>query len=445
VTSHWVNDDNAVLLTDLYELAMLQAYFLQGMNETAVFDFYIRRLPEDRNYLVACGLDDVLHYLETLRFSEPHLDYLRSLDRFSPAFIDHLAGFRFTGEVWAVPEGTVVFANEPILEIIAPIPEAQLVETFVMNQLHIATMAASKAARVVTAARGRTVVDFGLRRMHGADAGVKAARAFYVAGVDATSNVLAGEMYGIPLSGTMAHSYVQAHDSEYESFRNFLRAAPDATVLVDTYDTLEGVRQVIQLSRELKPPSRISSIRLDSGELNVLAKESRRLLDEAGLSNVRILASNSLDEYAIESLIASGAPIDGFGVGARMGVSSDAPYLDSAYKLVEYSGKPRIKTSTGKQTLPGRKQIFRQIEDGVAMQDVLAGRDETIAGVPLLERVMLDGRRLQPAIPLPLIQRYCKAQIRSLPASLHALTAATPPFSVKVSPQLGKWTRSARG
>ena len=441
MVSHWVNDENAALLTDLYELTMLQAYFDQDMQETAVFDFFIRRLPPTRNYLVACGLDDVLHYLETLRFSGKEIDYLRSLRRFSAAFLERLRSFRFTGDVYAIPEGTVVFANEPILEIIAPIAEAQLVETFVMNQIHLATVAASKATRVVRAARGRTVVDFGVRRMHGTDAGVKAARAFYIAGAEATSNVLAGEMYGIPVSGTMAHSYVQAHDTEFEAFRSFLRTMPAATLLVDTYDTVEGVRQVIRLARELGSEFQVVGIRLDSGDLATLARESRRMLDEAGLTNVAIFASSNLDEYAIEKLVQSGAPIAGFGVGTHMGTSADAPFLDSAYKLVEYAGKPRIKRATGKQTLPGRKQIFRQIESGVAVGDVLACQNEQVQGQPLLKASMVGGRRTEPAPSLSAIQEYCRKQVDSLPKALLRLTR-TKPYPVAISRQLEELARS---
>jgi nicotinate phosphoribosyltransferase len=380
--------------------------------------------------------------LETLRFPPSHLEYLRSLEQFSTEFLDRLAGFRFTGDVRAVPEGTVVFANEPILEITAPIAEAQLVETFVMNQMHVATVAASKAARVVTAARRRPVVDFGVRRMHGADAGVKTARAFYIAGVAATSNLLAGEMYGIPVSGTMAHSYVQAHDTEYDAFRTFVRTMPAATLLVDTYDTLEGVRQVVRLARELGSEFRVAGIRLDSGDLGSLATESRRILDEAGLTTVRIFASSGLDEYVIEDLVRSGAPIDGFGVGTQMGTSADAPFLDSAYKLVEYAGKPRVKRSPGKKTLPGRKQIFRQIENGVAVRDVLACQNEQISGLPLLQPIMIDGRRTEPAAPLADVQEYCRKQLDGLPAPLLGLAPARPPYPVMITPQLDRLERS---
>ena len=441
MASHWVNDENAALLTDLYELNMLQAYHAEGMQDIAVFDLFVRRLPPERNYLVACGLEDVLHYLETFRFQGRWLDYLQSIGRFSHQFLDYLADLRFTGDVYAAPEGAVVFANEPLLEIVAPIAEAQIVETFVMNQVHLATVAASKAARVVSAARGRTVVDYGLRRTHGADAGVKAARSFYIAGVDATSNVLAGAIYGIPVAGTMAHSYIQAHDSEYDAYRNFLHASPTATLLVDTYDTLEGVRHVIRLAQELGTGFRAAGIRLDSGDLGNLARESRRLLNDAGLPRLKIFASSSLDEHQVEKLVRSQAPIDGFGVGTQMAVSGDAASIDAVYKLVEYAGIPRIKRSPGKHTLPGRKQVFRQMQDGVAIRDVIGRPDEQIAGTPLLKPRMIGGKRTVPNPPLSAIREYCRQQMRSLPEPLLQLAPAQTPYPVTISPQLDALTQ----
>jgi len=427
----WVHDDNAALLTDLYQLTMLQSYFDAGMNDTAAFDLFIRRLPAHRNYLIACGLDDVLHYLETVRFSSESLSYLKSLPHFSAAFLEWLGAFKFTGDVFAVPEGTPVFANEPILEIVAPLPQAQFVETFVLNQIHGQTVAASKASRIVHAAAGRTVVDFGLRRMHGADAGVKAARAFYIAGVDATSNMLAGRMLGIPVAGTMAHSFVQACANELDAFRTFLRSFPATILLVDTYDTLAGVRHVVQLSRELGAEFRVRGVRLDSGDLDALSRQARRILDEAGLNDLEIFASSGLDEHSIHRLVESGAPITGFGVGVKMAVSADAPYLDNAYKLVEYAGRPRIKLSEDKVTLPGRKQIFRRTD-----HDVLALYDEALDGEPLLKPVMVGGKRTDAGRDSlhDARMRVSKA-IRSLPARLLALEPAEA-YSVEVSPRL---------
>jgi nicotinate phosphoribosyltransferase len=426
-----------VLLTDLYQLTMLEAYFEEGMQETAVFNLFVRRLPERRNYLLACGLDDALTYLETLRFDEAALAYLAALGRFSERFLRHLERFRFTGDVRAVPEGTPVFAHEPIVEVAAPIAEAQLVETVVMNQIHLQTLLASKAARVVEAARGRPVVDFGLRRMHGIDAGLKAARAFHIAGVSATSNVAAGQVYGLDLAGTVAHSYIQAHDDEYEAFRAFARVHPETVLLVDTYDTLAGVRNVVRLARELGSDFRVRAVRLDSGDLAALAFESRRILDAAGLQRVGIVASGGLDEEAIARLVAAGAPIDGFGVGTEMGVSRDAPAMDIAYKLVEYAGRARLKLSPGKAILPGRQQIIRIEHDGLAHHDVLARFDEPAAGRPLLVPVMKSGVRL-PAGRVSLDEaRACAALERDrLPPPIRGIEPARPGYPITISTAL---------
>jgi len=414
---------------------MLEAYFEEQMRETAVFSLFVRRLPERRNYLLACGLDDVLAFLETLRFDDAALAYLQSLGRFSDRFLQHLERLRFTGDVYAVPEGTPVFASEPIVEIAAPIAEAQLVETVVMNQIHLQTVLASKAARVVHAAKGRQVVDFGLRRMHGIDAGMKAARAFHIAGVDATSNVAAGQAYGLRVSGTQAHSYIQAHDDEYEAFRAFARLYPDTVLLVDTYDTLAGVQKVVDLAREIGPDFRVSAIRLDSGDLAELAFGARRILDEAGLHRVEIFASGSLNEDEIARLIAAGAPIDGFGVGTDMGVSRDAPALDMAYKLVEYAGRGRVKLSTGKAVLPGRKQVYRvEQPDGLATHDVLARAEEPMVGRPLLHQVMKDGSRLSAGRVTLNEARECARRERDrLPAQMRDIQPATVPYRVDIS------------
>jgi nicotinate phosphoribosyltransferase len=425
------------LVTDLYELTMLAAYFEAGMNETAVFSLFVRRLPGRRNYLLACGLDEVLSYLETVRFDQAALEYLASLRRFSDRFLHSLERFRFSGDVDAVPEGTPVFALEPILEISAPIREAQLVETFVMNQVHLPTLLASKAARVVEAARGRQVVDFGMRRMHGIDASLKAARAFHIAGIDATSNVAAGQAYGLPVAGTMAHSFVQAYGDEAEAFRRFAGVHPDTVLLVDTYDTRAGVRKVAQLARERA--IRVGAIRLDSGNLGELAVESRRILDEAGLQAIAIFASGNLDEDEIARLIASGAPIDGFGVGTEMGVSRDVPAVDIVYKLVEYAGRARVKLSPNKEVLPGPKQIFRVERDGTAEHDVLGGRDEPPTGRPLLRPVMKGGVRLDDGrVSLEAARAHARREIAALPSRIRAIEAAHPPYRVDISPALAQ-------
>lgn len=429
----WVDDESAALLTDLYELTMLRAYWAERMHERAVFSLFFRSLPKERNFILACGLDDVLRYLERLRFSPAALDYLRNRHELDPRFVDWLSDFRFAGDVWALPEGTPVFPNEPLLEIGASIGQAQLVETFVLNQVHMQSLLASKAARVVLAAGSKAVVDFGLRRMHGTDAGLKGARAYYIAGLTSTSNVLAGQVYGIPIAGTMAHSYIQAHDDELEAFRAFARVFPHAVLLVDTYDTVRGVENVAALARELGERFDVKAVRLDSGDLGELAVAARRMLDDAGLERVGIFASGSLDEYEIASLLERGAPIDAFGVGSRMGVSSDVPYLDMAYKLVEYAGKDRLKLSTGKRLLPGRKQIFRSDGEG----DVLAAFDEALEGRPLLERVMQDGRRTPAGlVSLTQARKHTADELARLPDRLLALEQAKPPYPVKVSERL---------
>ncbi|MGE3508210.1 MAG: nicotinate phosphoribosyltransferase [Vicinamibacterales bacterium] len=413
---------------------MLQAYMEEGMTARAVFSLFVRRLPEQRNFLLACGLDAVLAFLEQLRFDADALRYLASLDRFSDRFLRWLEDLRFTGDVWAVPEGTPVFGEEPLLEVTAPIAEAQLVEAFVMNQMHLQTLLASKAARVVHAADGRAVVDFGLRRTHGVDAAISAARAFAIAGVTATSNVAAGQLYNLPLAGTLAHSYIQAHDDERDAFRAFTQVFPETALLVDTYDTLEGVRRVVDLARERGPGFRVTAIRLDSGDLGALAVEARRLLDQAQLSHVRIMASGGLDEVAIARLVAAGAPIDQFGVGTDMGVSRDVPGLDMAYKLVEYAGHSRMKLSPGKVLWPGPKQVFRVERRGVADHDVLAQRGEVLDGRPLLRPVMVDGvRSAEGRATLPEAAARSWAELDRLPLPLRELAPARPGYPVVVS------------
>ncbi len=429
-------DPNSALFTDLYELRMARSYFERGIEGRAVFDLFVRALPPQRNYLVAAGLDDVLRYLEAFAFSTQALQQLAAVDDFPDAVLERFAALRFTGDVYAVPEGTPIFAGEPIIEVVAPLPEAQLVETYLINQIHFQTMIASKGARVVDAADGRPVADFGARRAHGTDAALKAARALYIAGVDATSNVLASRTYGIPAAGTMAHSYVQAHDRELDAFRNFVRSYPQTTLLVDSYETAEGVRNVIRLARELGDGFAVSAVRLDSGDLEAEAREARRLLDAAGLTAVRIIASGGLDEHSVAALVAAGAPIDGFGVGTRMDVSADAPSLDAVYKLVEYDGGGRVKLSPGKATVPGRKQIFRSSEGGVITGDVLALHDEQLDGTPLLRPVMRAGRRLpDAAVSLAQSRDYARRQRDALPPALRALAPAAA-FPVALSPAL---------
>ena len=340
-----------------------------------------------------------------------------------------------------MPEGTPVFANEPILEVVAPLPQAQILETFALNQITLQTVLASKAARVVTAGRGRPIIDFGLRRMQGIDAGMKAARAFFIAGVHGTSNVAAAKAYGIPVRGTMAHSYIQAHDDEREAFRRFAKRYPGTVLLVDTYDTIEGVQKVIALAGEMGEAFNVRAIRLDSGDLMAHAREARRLLDNAGLHSVEIFATGGLDEILVDNLMRRGAPIDGFGVGSDMAVSSDAPTLDTVYKLVEFKGKGRTKLSEGKGVLPGRKQIYRIEDQGVAVKDILAQAAEPVPvvdgrpGRPLLVPVMKAGRRVARSgyVSLGESRTYAEGELGSLPTRIRELAPANPPYQVEVS------------
>lgn len=434
------------LFTDLYELTMAQVYLEEGLTAEAVFSLFVRRLPRRRNYLLACGLDTALDYLQTLRFHDDDLTYLASLGKFSDRFLDWLRHFRFNGTVYAVPEGTPVFANEPMLEIVGSLPEAQIVETLVMNQIHLQTMLISKAQRVVTAAKGRPVVDFGTRRTHGIDAALKAARAFYVGGVAATSNVLAGKIYGVPVAGTMAHSYIQVYEDEVAAFRTFAKRYPGTTLLVDTYDTLEGVRRIIELSQTLGADFKVGAVRLDSGDLLALARETRALLDQAGLDGIEIFASGGLDEDAVERLVSAGAPIDGFGVGTSMGVSADAPDLDIVYKLCEYAGSGRVKLSANKPVLPGRKQIFRVSEEGRYARDVIARASEDLPGQPLLEAVMRDGERLPAGrVDIEAARAYTGEQVALLPDHIRAIAPAAPPYPVEVSHRLSMYHQEIEG
>lgn len=429
--------DNPALFTDLYELTMLQAYFHENMTQNAVFSLFVRRLPAERNYLLACGLDTVLDYLENLAFTRDSIEYLRSLGQFSESFLHWLEGFRFTGSVRAVPEGTPVFANEPLLEISAPLPQAQVVETFVMNQIHLQTLLASKARRVVTSARGRTVVDFGARRIHGMDAALKAARAFHIAGVAATSNVLAGKRYGLPVTGTMAHSYIQSHNNEAQAFKAFLSSFPETVLLVDTYDTLAGIQKVIELADMLGDDFRVRAVRLDSGDLLDLSRKIRKTLDDAALRRVEIFVSGNLDEYRIDELTREHAPINGFGVGTHMGVSLDAPCVDIVYKLCEYAGEGKLKLSSGKPVLPGAKQVFRIQQDGRFFKDVIGCMDEKLPGSPLLEPVMDKGKRLPAGNrDLDTIRDDTRKQMARLPEVVADIHPATPPFPVEISPKL---------
>ena len=417
------------LLTDLYQLNMMQAYLDHGDTGTAVFEFFMRKLPARRGFLLTAGLEQALDFLETLRFSPEDLAWLRESGRFGKGMLDYLAALRFNGDVHAMPEGTVFFADEPILRVTAPLPVAQLIETRLINIVHFQCLVASKAARMMLAAPGKLMVDFGLRRAHGAEAGVMAARASYIAGFAGTATVLAGELYGIPIFGTMAHSFVQAHDDEAAAFELFAQSRPEnLTLLIDTYDTEAGARKVVALAPRLAARGiKIGAVRLDSGDLAALSKSVRRILDQGGLNDVRIFASGGLDEDSVAAMLRAGAPVDGFGMGTSLTTSSDVPALDCVYKLQEYAGLARRKQSTGKATWPGRKQVWRRYDaDGRMRGDILSLEDEAQEGEPLLQMVMQGGKRMAASPALADIRTRAAGELARLPAPLHRLEGAAP-------------------
>jgi nicotinate phosphoribosyltransferase len=413
------------LVTDLYQLTMLDAYRRLEFGGVAAFDLYARRLPENRGFLLVAGLEQALEYLERLRFTAEEADWLASLGRFGDGFAGWLREFRFTGDVYALPEGTVAFAEEPWLRVVAPLPQAQLVESRLLNLLHFQTLIASKAARCVLAAGGRGLVDFGMRRAHGAEAAVLAARAAGIAGFDGTATVEAGRRFGLTLYGTMAHSFVQAHATEAEAFANYARCHPGrVTLLLDTYDTLQAAREVVRLVRS---GVGVQGVRLDSGDLDALAREVRAILDAGGCRDVRILASGNLDERSIGVLVRDDAPIDSFGVGTRLDASVDAPTLDAVYKLEEYEGRPRRKRSASKQTWPGRKQLWRELgADGRIVRDTVTLEDERGSGAPLLRCVMRGGQRVQAREPIAVIAERAARELATLPDGARRLADAQP-------------------
>ena len=412
------------LTTDLYELNMVQAYLDRGEDKEAVFEFFVRRLPPRRGFLLAAGLEDVVTYLETLRFSPSEIDWLKSTKRFRANLIDYLAGLRFTGDVHAIPEGSVCFPNEPLIRITAPLPMAQFVETRLINILHFQTMIASK--------------DFGLRTAHGAEAGLFSAHASYIAGFASAANVLAGEHYGIPVVGTMAHSFVQVHDNEMTAFENFARARPEGVVLlIDTYDTEAGARKVVELAPKLKADGvAIRGVRIDSGDLASMARKVRDILDAGGLKDVIILVSGGINEDVLQTMMAAKAPIDGFGIGVNLDASIDAPSLDCAYKLQEYDGKPRRKLSEGKATWPGRKQVWRSYgADKLMRGDILSLEKDSQAGETLIAPVMRGGKRLAPGPTLTQIREHAARELAKLPEPLRKLETGVE-YPVQISKAL---------
>jgi nicotinate phosphoribosyltransferase len=434
------------LATDLYQLTMMAGYHASGQTEPRTFELFVRGLPASRNYLVAAGLEQALDYLAALRFTAEEIDWLRDLPALADVprtfFETYLPAFRFTGDVWALEEGEVFFAHEPMLRVTAPAAEAQLVETALLGIVTFQTSVASKASRVVSAAAGRAVIEFGSRRAHGPDAAIDAARAAYIAGCVATSNVEAGRRYGIPVSGTMAHSWVMGFADEIDAFRQYMAIfGAHSTLLIDTYDTLAAARRLAAAG--LTP----AAVRLDSGDLLALAREVRRIFDEGGLGATRILVSGDLDEARIAALVAAGAPIDGFGVGTAISTVRDAPALGGVYKLVETmdgaSARPTVKLSAGKRTFPGRKQVWRVTEAGIATYDVIGLESETAQdGRPLLVRAMRGGARVLPPVPIAEIQTRARQRVAQLPAALRALDPG-PSYPVRVSGALDALARSA--
>lgn len=433
------------LLTDLYQLTMLQAYLDNRMEDTAVFEFYIRKLPARRNFLVAAGLESALEFLSSMKFSAEDLEYVASTGRFKKNVLDYLENFRFSGQVDALPEGTVFFPGEPVMRVTAPLPAAQLVESRIINILQLHIMIASKAARCRLAAGEATLlVDFGLRRAHGSEAGMAAARSSYICGFAGSSTVAAEQLYGIPAYGTMAHSFVEAHSGEEDAFMDFARSNPgNVTLLIDTYDSLGGARKTVTAAVKLAAEGiKVRAVRLDSGDLLELSRKVRRILDDGGFPGIGIFVSGDMDEYSIRDLLSAGAPINGFGVGTKMDTSADAPYLECAYKLMEYAGTPRFKKSQGKATVPGRKQVFRSVEGGLFRGDVIGLDHEERAGERLLREYMRDGKIIEKLPSLKDIAQRAAQQMHSLPEGLKSLEAAAP-YPVSLSAAVVELQRRA--
>lgn len=389
--------ENFALLTDLYQLTMAQAYFREQRTGLATFSLFVRSYPANRGYFVSAGLEDVLDFLQAFSFESNALDYLAEQKLFSDDFLHYLGDLKFTGAVWAIPEGRIFFVDEPVLEITAPIIEAQILETYVINQIHLQSLIATKAARCLHAAAGRPLVDFALRRTHGTDAGMKVARASYLAGFAGTSNLLAGSRYQIPVFGTMAHSFVSCFEREIDAFRAYVASFPNhSTLLIDTYDTVEGARNAVEVAREMASRGqKLLGVRIDSGDLAAQARAVRKVFDDANLPELKIVGSSGLDEFELAELTRSKTPFDSYGIGTKLGMSADAPWADMSYKLVEYERRPLLKLSPGKTSWPGKKQVFR-LRDGEEkfVRDVIGLREENLAGERLLKEVLRDGKML---------------------------------------------------
>ncbi len=410
---------STALFTDLYELTMAQSYLEHRKTGNAIFSLFVRRLPQERNFLVSCGLQTLVEYLANFQFTQEDIEYLRSLNKFSEPFLDYLGKYRFHGKLYAIPEGRIVFQNEPLIQVEGSLPEVQILETLVINVIHFQTLIAAKAARNYLVGQGKMLVDFGLRRSHMPMAGIFAARAAYIAGFDGTSDIEAGRRFGIPVFGTMAHSYVMAFSSEEEAFRAFAKTFPkSALLLIDTYDTVAGANIVAKMAREGVP---ITGVRIDSGDIPSQVVAVRKILNEAGLNQAKIFISSGVDEYSIDSWLREGLPIDAFGVGTHFITSSDIPYLDMAYKLTEYEGQPKFKTSPGKVTFPFKRQIVRFYENGIMARDETLPMGNPVEGEPLVELYMDNGEVVRPLAVAKEIREIFLQDVRRVPPSMRGL------------------------
>ncbi len=438
MVSGFLNSNNMALALDHYQLTMAGAYFTQNLTDfEATFDLFIRKMPLNRNYLIAAGLEQCLHYLENIHFIEEHIEWLRKKPEFehvNPLFFnEYLPNFRFTGSVRAIPEGTVFFPNEPILEVTAPIIEAQIVETFLLSKIVGQTTIASKASRVVHTAEGRPVIDFGMRRSHDPQAAIFASRACYIGGCAKTSNDFAGFLWDIPVSGTMAHSFIQVYDNEFSAFQDYVNVYPSTfTALIDTYDIIIGT----QIASKFK--ENLGAVRIDSGDLLENSFAVRSILDKEGCFATKIFVTSDLNEYKIKDLMVKNAPIDAFGVGTEMIVSRDEPTLSAVYKLVDFNNSPKIKLSQGKITYPGKKSLHR-IKQGTEQYDIIGLKGEELNNEDLLQKVMVNGKSLIPPPILKDVRNYSMKQVSQLPSLYHNISKSVT-YQVKTSRGLDNLT-----
>jgi nicotinate phosphoribosyltransferase len=442
----FLKEHNMSLFTDFYEITMCASYFDNKKFELATFDLFIRNMPKNRSYFLFAGLEQVLRFLEQIRFTDEQIVYLKK-QGFKNNFLEYLENFNFSGDVWALPEGSIAFQNEPLIRITAPIIEAQIIETFLLNTINLQTMIATKASRIVRAAKSKPVIEFGLRREHGIDAGIKVARSSFIAGCQGTSNVLAGKHYNIPVFGTMAHSFIMSYKNEIDAFRAFTKTFPNkTTLLIDTYDEIDGINNAIIVAKELeKSGNKLGGIRLDSGDLIKSSKKIRKLLDNIGLEYVKIFASGDLDEFRIDELLKNSAKIDAFGVGTKLGTSADRPYVDVVYKLCEIMDEkgilsPIMKLSENKSTLPGRKQVYRyKDENGFFAYDLIALEEETLNGEPLLVKTMEKGKLIYDLPSIEAIRDRVKKTLQKIP-NKYLVSLKAPKYPVRLSQPLKNLT-----